>query len=237
MKVLKKAVMYLLVGVLAISLSNGGIVVKADSIEKSPEEMLEEQMSKLTPIDDKKQIEKWEKYLQKNIDKGKIELQGNNYDYDNLSFYEIQDSSIVTVSIPIKSPDHHKISNVAVHIDKDTKELVAYTELELKRSEQNTFQLVTYINGELKVNEVYSETFMTAEEYKEKNSQVIRPYGIDWGGVADCLDMPKSVLLNVAYICGAACVITLGTACVVCVAVAVGAGSGAVSACISDNWN
>ncbi|MFS0883594.1 hypothetical protein, partial [Metabacillus niabensis] len=37
MKVLKKAVMYLLVGVLAISLSNGGIVVKADSIEKSPE--------------------------------------------------------------------------------------------------------------------------------------------------------------------------------------------------------
>ncbi|WP_273837306.1 hypothetical protein [Guptibacillus sedimenti] len=244
---IRMSLFYFLVGIIVIAFSSNGGVVKADfnqlnqeqnSQEQiSPEQSLEKQMSLLNPINDEKQIKKWSKQLHKAIDKNEVHLQGNNYDFDKLSFYKIEDSSIVSISIPIVSPDHHNISNVAVHFNENTKKLVTYTEIELKRSEQNTFQLTTYLNGKLEVDEVYSEPFMTAAEFKEKKNQEITPYGIDWGGVADCLELPRDVLLNVAYICGSVCIVTLGSGCVWCVALAVGAGGGSVTACLSDNWD
>ncbi|TXC81576.1 hypothetical protein FS935_21990 [Metabacillus litoralis] len=238
MRKLKKSLFYLLVGIIVIAFSNGGVVnAQVNSMETETDDFLQQQMNLLKPIKDEKQIKKWSKYLYKAIDKGKLELQGNNYDFDNLSFFEMKDSSTVSISIPIKSPDHHDISNVAIHIDENKKELIAYTEIELKRSEQNTFQLTTYLNGELEVDEVYSDPFMTASEFEEKKNQEIRPMGVDWGGVADCLDMPRAVLLNVAYICGSVCVVTLGAGCVWCVGIALGLGGGAATSCLGDNWS
>jgi len=195
--------------------------------------------AKLDEITNAKEVKFWKKRAIKQIEKNNVKLNSllSELAYDHVKVYRIADSPYISVGIPIVSPNHHEVSNVAIHFNEKTKKLVTYTELEFMRSDKNTFQIRLAVDNKVQVNKITNDKFTTEEELRESQSNGMTTMSIDWDGVGDCLGISGIAARWLSYICGVTCVITLGTACVACVAGAIGITGGSALACLSDNWN
>ncbi|WP_156801805.1 hypothetical protein [Corynebacterium mastitidis] len=88
-----------------------------------------------------------------------------------------------------------------------------------------------YHNGELT-----KEEFV---EVEESTAPTVALRGMDWGGLNRCLSnagIAAWAIAALSVVCGAACAVTAGTGCVLCIAAASGATGGTVGYCVGQNW-
>ncbi|WP_143544206.1 MULTISPECIES: hypothetical protein [Salimicrobium] len=169
------------------------------------------------------------------IKKGKAEIHTEKLEYDEAKLFEVNDSEIKTLVVPVISENHHEISNVAFYFN-NTNEIESYTELIVKKSVKNTFHIVLYLNGETHTDEVTNETFTTAKDYQQQQANSpISTLGMNWGGLLDCLGITGVGASVIAGACAVACAFTAGTACIVCAATFLGVRTGTVAACVGGN--
>ncbi|MFS0883069.1 hypothetical protein [Metabacillus niabensis] len=193
-----------------------------------------DQLEKLDEITGKKEKGKWIKKAKNEI-KNNLDVKSTSLDYKQAKVYSYKDNDYITVSIPVISSNHYgKISNVNIHFS-DNETVDSYSELLVKKSDIGTFQTVFYIDGVEEYNDISNEPFMTAEEYKEQQSNVITPLGLDFDGFFRCLSIPSAIGWQLGNVCGVAC--ATAVLCIPCLAVATGFGAGAVGTCVYQNWD
>lgn len=227
--------------VLAIILSLVYVVPnnKASAVERTNistfDQNIIDQLEKLNEITGKKEKEKWVKKA-KNEVKNNLDVKSTSLlDYKQAKVYSHKNNDYITVTIPIISSDHYgKISNVNIHFS-DNEKVNSYSELLVQKSDIGTFQTVLYIDGAEEYNDISNEPFITAEEYKEQQSNVITPLGLDFDGFFKCLAIPSAIGWQLGNLCGVAC--ATAVLCIPCLAVASGYGVGAVGTCVYDNWD
>ncbi|WP_273837307.1 hypothetical protein [Guptibacillus sedimenti] len=192
------------------------------------------QMENFVEISNEKEKSKWIKEAKKEIRKN-LDIKSTELDYKQTKVYSYKDNDYTTVSIPVVSSNHYgNVSNVNIHFS-DLKTVDSYSELLVQKSEVGTFQTVFYTNGVEEYNDISDEPFYTAEEYKEKQSNVITPLGLDFDGFVKCLALPSIVGWQLGNICAVAC--ATAVLCIPCVAVATGFGVGGVTTCVYENWD
>lgn len=191
---------------------------------------LGQQMEKLEEVLDEKSVDFWIKRTKQNIKTEKISL--NNAEllnFDNTRVYRIKDTPYIAIGVPIVSSDYLDVSSVSIYYNEKTRNIETFTEIEFKRSELDTLEIIVSVDGVVNTHEITDDTFPLTDNESEVSIL------IDWDGVGDCLGISGVTARWLSYICGATCVITLGTACVICISAAIGITGGTVGACIGNN--
>ncbi|MED4019164.1 hypothetical protein [Sutcliffiella cohnii] len=229
---MKKLIFFTFIFTLLIGSSIPNVSATAPEQDPFAEKILGE-MAKLVPITDEKEIGKWENRVERQIQKGNVVVNNSFLDFENMKVYSYKDNNIISVSLPILSPDFHEISNLAIHF-KNPGKVDSYAELHVKRSDSNTFQLTYFKDGEEISNKVTEETFTTAKEYRESLEDSFSTLGLNWGDFLRCLGLPGVVGMELAAICGVAC--ATAVLCIPCAVMVLGFSSSAIATCVYLNW-
>ena len=246
MNVMKKVLLLTLTTILLFSMNVEGLNVNAttdvpresgDQLKQGPNSKLLESLEKISEITNTRDKSFWTKRAKQIIGTKRVSVNEENLSYGTAKVYKIDNSPYVAVGIPVVSSNHHEVSNVSIYFNEKTKKLQTYTEMEFKRSEQDTFHILLSVNGKEQINELTEDPFMTEKEVRESSAGQIGALGVDWDKVGDCLGISGMAARWLSYICGATCVITLGTACVVCVTAAIGITGGTALACLGQYWD
>lgn len=208
--------------------------------ENESEQNYEEVMNDVTEITDNDEKKKFKEFTKQGIKNKKITLYNEKIDYDNARLYKVNETNLKAYTVQLKGSDQkfHEISNVTIFYDGE-QNISEYTEFHLKESEQGTFQITYYSNGQEIGNEITDDTFTTAKEHQKSLASApgFQTMGMDWGGLADCLGISWSVGAAIAVVCGGVCLITAGAGCGVCIGAYLGYDLAAVSGCVIGNFD
>lgn len=199
-----------------------------NAIASSFTDLANDALKDLSEITDTEEITAHKEMILNKLTSGDLEVVHNNLDFEEAKLYDVNESDLDVFTVPVVDPENfHEMSNVAFYIDQD-QNIATQTEFYLQKSDQGTFQVLYYLDGEEIANEITEDSFTTAKDYQE-NSDKIQLLG--WNGFADCMGIPTTVAVVIAHVCGALCVVTLGTGCLVCIGGFLGVNTGAIAGC------
>ncbi|GGJ72521.1 hypothetical protein [Virgibacillus salexigens] len=165
-----------------------------------------------------------------------LEIDNNLFKYDNAKAYNVKESNIKALTIPVTDGENYnEISNISVYFDSNG-EVLHYTELYVSKSDKGTFEIELLLNGKVQAQKITDEKFTTAKEYQEKHGGEIQPMGVNWDNFLECMGITGIAAGFISSVCGFACALTAGTACIVCAAGVLGFNSGAIGGCLAGSW-
>jgi hypothetical protein len=215
-----------------------GFVSPISAAPNQQQQDYENVMEHLTEIEDANEVEKFKEITNQKIKKEELTLFNNNIDYSNSKLYQVEKTNSLVYSVPLKenSQRYHEVSNITIFYDEEYN-VTDFTELHIKESVQDTFQVTYYLNANEIANEITNDKFTTAAEHQDnlRSNPGFQTMGVDFGGIANCLGLTFSVGAALAVICGSVCLITAGTGCALCIGAYVGYDISTVTGCIIGN--
>lgn len=218
-----------------LSLTVNPVFATAKSEAQLNEEKMLEQLDNFEEIQDKNTLEE----LQANFDdiSDSFKVNSDLFQYEYAKAYNIKDSTIRALTVPVTDGENYnEISNITAYIDNNGK-VIHYTELYVSKSEKGTFEIQMLVNGKMQAEKITNEEFITAKEYQEQNGGGdIQPAGVNWDSFLQCMGITGIAAGFISSVCGVACAITAGTACIVCAAGVLGFNSGSIGGCLAGSW-
>ncbi|SHH84900.1 hypothetical protein [Virgibacillus chiguensis] len=234
MKKLSQKLVFIILS-LALVCANGFLNVKSTYAAESNnnlQQKFEETMDSVTEIENKEAKAKYRTLTTNLIKKNNLKINTSIIDHNNAKVYKTKNKEYTVYTAQIKSPNtkFHEISNLTVFYDKNNK-IKDYLETQVKESSKGTFQISAFLNGKEVFNEITDDEFTTAEANSQNNTGV-KPYGVNFGKIADCLGLSFSVAAGLGAVCGTVCVATAGTGCAICIGAYLGFDVSSVTACV-----
>jgi len=114
---------------------------------------------------------------------------------------KFEGTTTLIIVIPIVGEGYNNLSNLTLNFTDDS-ELLHYQELTLSNSTENTFEVTTYINGELTYHRITDIEFFTDGLINDNYVQV-DPFSV--GAVAACIAFILAVDIAIAYLIAGTC--------------------------------
>lgn len=161
----------------------------------------------------------------------------DDFDFENIKISIIEDESEMrAITVPM-SDKFSKLSNLTILYDVDNN-ISTYSETIITKSQENTFDLKIYQDGEETLNEVtdieYIENSQIDDAIKELNSNV-NLYGLDIPCFTAVAGLGTGIGALIAKVCVGSCVSVVAV-CAVCIGGLVVVGGGTMMAAIKTCW-
>lgn len=215
--------------VFLIVTSLGASVVGAEesNISNSEEKLLK-QMAKFENIDDPNKLKKYKSKF-KGFANRSLNIDNNLLKLEEAEIHSIKGTDLKVLTVPVgDNENYHESSNVSIYFDKNDK-VTNYTEFYLTRSIDDNFEIKYLADGVIIIDEVVDEEFYVSSE--QQNNGEISTFGFSAKKFAKCMGIPLAVANTIQIGCAAACIITAGAGCIVCIGVVAGFTGGKAAQC------
>ncbi|WP_375231567.1 hypothetical protein [Bacillus cereus] len=196
-------------------------------------------------IQDSQRIQDIKIAAENSISSGKVVLKHSDaqLDFNNAKFLDIsQDNkSYKSITIPIVGEQYSFISNLTVIFDLQG-EVSNYSETLVTKSENNKFEITSYLDGELGQSQVTNVDYKNNSEVK-KSLERINAQGIkadepqySMGAVAACIAAVAGVDIAVAYVIGGTCAAScpaVPPVCAACIGAVATLGAGSIAGVVA----
>lgn len=147
------------------------------------------------------------------------------------------DNGLVTLRLPVAGGGLAAVSALGVTFDVDTGSVVSTSEMLFSSREDNSAQATVWNNGELSLNKVVSAEGTVREADFTPPTNVVAAADGFWGRLNNCLaslGIGWALVTAITVACSAACVVTAGTGCMLCIIAAAGVTNANIAGCVAE---
>jgi len=176
----------------------------------------------------------FESSMKKAFNEDAVLKNGQFIDYKSISVKQTSEGYYYA-SAPIKGLTD---GSIAVAGFSPTGTLENTVQINLAQATETTGTVSVFVNGDLQKEE-FVEVGAQTTNPSSPSERMVTPYGMNWGALSDCLNSQGIASWAVAALslaCSAGCLVTLGTACLICISAATGATVGVIQGCAFNSW-
>ncbi|SES03510.1 hypothetical protein SAMN05216188_12022 [Lentzea xinjiangensis] len=139
--------------------------------------------------------------------------------------------------LPLAGTNLARASVLGVTFDSRTGAVVATTEMVISGAENNSAHVTVWNNGVLSLNKIASSDGQVRDTGVVPATTLSAASDGFWERLNDCLaglGIPWAVVTAIAVACSAACVISAGTGCLLCILAAAGVTQANIAGCVAE---